>query len=296
MVFVAMTLLVRDEADIIAATIEHHLAAGVDLIMATDNGSVDGTTDILRAYQHAGVLELLHQPAHDYRQAEWVTTMARRAATVHNATWVINADADEFFWPTDSDIVDHTALPDSFQGLEDGCGGVIVHRDNLVADPSASGPWPHRLVLRDSLSLSPRGTRIGPKFCHAADPLVTVAAGNHTATGPRIGPPSEKQPLRILHTPDRGYSQYHRKIRNGGSAYAANTTAGPEVGWHWREDYDRLLAGTLAQTYADRQRGTAETTQQLTDGHLVRDTRLRDHLHNLLPHAVLPDLLHDVLH
>jgi len=280
-----MTLLVRDEADIVAAVVEHHLAAGVDLIIATDNGSVDGTAEILREYADTGVVELHHEPAHDYRQSEWVTRMARRAAAVHGASWVLNADADEFFWPP--------ALPAALGDVTD--GGVVVPRDNLVADPAATGSWPHRLVLRDPLSLSPRGTRIGPKLCHVGDPEVTVAAGNHAASGPLAGAVSAARPLRILHAPDRGFAQYHRKIHNGGSAYAANTTVGQEVGWHWREDYDRLRAGTLAATYESRQRGAAAVATQLASGELVRDTRLRDRLESLVPDAVRPELLRKVL-
>ncbi len=281
--FVVMTLLVRDEADIVAAVVEHHLAAGVGLVVATDNGSVDGTAEILAAYQDAGVLELHHEPAHDYRQAEWVTRMARRAAAVHGADWVVNADADEFLWAPDP-------LPEVFAAVRG--GGVVVPRDNLVAAPDATGSWVHRLVLRDELSLSPRGTRIGPKFCHVGDPDVSVAYGNHTAEGPRIGPPESAHPLRMLHVPDRGAEQYRRKIRNGGSAYAANTVVSAEVGWHWREDYARLHDGTFDETYASRQTTLAE---RVSRGELVPDTRLRDRLRALVPHAVLPEQLAKVV-
>ena len=50
-----MTLLARDEADIVDAQIAFHLHAGVDFVVATDNRSEDGTTEILERYERAGV-------------------------------------------------------------------------------------------------------------------------------------------------------------------------------------------------------------------------------------------------
>ena len=52
-----MTLLVRDEQDILATNIEYHLAEGVDLILAVDHNSTDATTAILEHYRGQGVLE-----------------------------------------------------------------------------------------------------------------------------------------------------------------------------------------------------------------------------------------------
>jgi len=63
-----MTLLARDEADIVDAQIAFHLHAGVDFVVATDNRSSDGTTEILERYERAGRLRLLQEPGDDMRQ------------------------------------------------------------------------------------------------------------------------------------------------------------------------------------------------------------------------------------
>ena len=92
-----MTLLVRDEADIVDAQIAYHLHAGVDFVVATDNRSEDATLEILERYARDGVLYLIREPGDDLRQSEWVTRMARLATTDFGADWILNADADEFW-------------------------------------------------------------------------------------------------------------------------------------------------------------------------------------------------------
>ena len=98
-----LTLLCRDEADILESMLRFHLAQGVDRIIATDNGSVDGSLEILQRFERRGQLTLLEESEHTHDQAVWVTRMARMAAAM-GADWVINSDADEFWWPHQGDL------------------------------------------------------------------------------------------------------------------------------------------------------------------------------------------------
>ena len=75
-----LTLLCRDEADILENMLRFHLEQGVDWIIATDNGSVDGSLAILQRYERQGRLQLIQEPEHTHDQAVWVTRMARIAA------------------------------------------------------------------------------------------------------------------------------------------------------------------------------------------------------------------------
>ena len=79
-------------ANIVDAQIAFHLSAGVDFVVATDNRSEDGTAEILDRYQRAGVLHLLREHGDDMRQDEWVTQMARMAATEFGAEPYVNID------------------------------------------------------------------------------------------------------------------------------------------------------------------------------------------------------------
>ncbi len=76
-----MTLLARDEADIVDAQLAFHLNAGVDFVIATDNLSQDGTTEILESYAKTGQLHLIREDGQYLQQAEWITRMGRLAAS-----------------------------------------------------------------------------------------------------------------------------------------------------------------------------------------------------------------------
>jgi hypothetical protein len=282
-----VTLLVRDEIDVIAANIEFHLAQGAERLIVTDNGSVDGTADVLEQYRRAGVVDVINEPTHDYSQSAWVTRMARLAFDTYDAAWIVNADADEFWVSHDRS----RRLSDEFAGITSGFDTVTARRQDLRSRRRDVANWSKSLVWRDTETQWQDGRPLGPKSAHRGLPDVTVAQGNHAVTANRPLRTFPSEPIDILHVPLRGWPQFESKIRNGGSSYAANTQLGPEAGWHWRADYELLKAGTLHAAYQSRQLGMGDVAAGLRSGRIVRDVWLRDYLRALLPSAVLPEML-----
>ncbi len=271
---VILTLLCRNEADIIASTVEFHLRRGVDLILATDNGSNDDTVSILERYQRQGVLQLLHEPSHTHDQAVWVSRMARLAAVEHGADWVIHCDADEFWWPRSGSFQAELAQVPADQMA------VQVERFNFLPPPpetTSDQPFHQRQTLRERQSLNSLGDPLPGKVCHRAHAAIRVSDGNHGVFLDGDLLPSPAHPgLEILHFPIRSYAQLERKIRDGAEALARNTRVAPEVGLTWRRLYDQhLLNGTLPEYYAGLRPDPDALAQGLASGDLLEDLRLQ---------------------
>jgi hypothetical protein len=272
-----LTLLVRDEEDILRANLEYHLSQGVDFVLATDNGSVDQTVEILEEYEKLGVLRLIHEPSDDYSQARWVTRMARLAFVEHDADWIINSDADEFWWSETGTLKSHLeAIPESVDA-------VVVPRSNFIPRPLGEDEFFQRMVIRETHSLNSLGDPLPPKVCHRAFPDVEVAQGNHSISLEKDLHVADEQRLLIFHFPLRTYSQFERKIRSGGAAYERNRELPYEYGITWRRLYRELLAGRLRSHFDSQVLSEATIRDGIEAGRLLVDRRLEDQLLKLRP-------------
>jgi kumamolisin len=217
---VVLTLLARDEVDVIETMVDYHLAQGVDAIIATDNRSRDGTRQILERYARSGRLHLLREEGNNYRQAEWVTRMARLACTELAADWVINADADEFWWPSTGD------LRSTLRRVPPEYVTVLARRRNFVPiEPVGELPFFARMTLVDPDPRTSHGAPLIPKVCHRGRPDITVVRGNHEVLGEDVGLPFDEEILTVLHFPIRSYEQLEHKVVVGANALGRRALA-----------------------------------------------------------------------
>jgi hypothetical protein len=281
-----MAMKVRDEDDVLEHNLRYHRAHGVDHFVVTDNGSTDGTPEILRRFESEGVLTLIEEPAtEDFRDEAhwWVTRMARIAATDLDADWVVHADADEFWSPVSG------TLKEALDGIPAEYGVVLAPRPEFVARPDGPGRFWERMTVREARS------RLRPKVAHRAEPDAVLHRGAHDVDVERDEGGSRHSgravmravkderaagadrlvwapvfPARVLHFPLRSLDQYRRKVEvslRGGFDDRAHDEL--------REAYEQ---GRLAELYASLAVDDAAVEAGLADGTLVEDRTLADFL------------------
>ena len=279
---IVLTLLVRDEIDIVDEFLRYHLELGVDRIVATDHMSSDGTQDVLARYEREGHLRLIRETSPTFRQSDWVTRMARLAAADLGAEWVINSDVDEFWWPRDGTLREVLeSVPLRFGLVQ----GIWRH---FVLRPGEDGLFYERMTVRRAPSTDETSS-YAPAFkaLHRADPNVVVGRGNHKAFGTKLVALRDWVPFEVLHFPVRTAAQLERKYRR-------------------REKSDLGLARHVEAAVAGfRERGVEDVVAEhlvddvaleagLADGTLTIDTRVRDRLRDPAVQPSAPTLADDV--
>jgi Glycosyl transferase family 2 len=271
---VVQTLLVRDDADIVEAQIAFHLNAGVDFVIATDHRSVDGTREILERYRDAGRLHLIEEHGEDVRQDEWVTRMARLAATDFGADWVLNTDADEFWWPRGGSLKDVLATLPTRYGVVRGCWRHFLPR------PDDGAFFAERMTVRLTRPAFPGDKRTiyhaHQKVAHRARAGVSVLIGNHDAEGDGLEPLRGWHPIEVLHFSFRSEEQMRKKAETAWGRLPSDI-----VSLHMLRLDDAYRSGDIAGFYGELAVDDEELAHGLRDGRLELDTRLRDALREI---------------
>jgi hypothetical protein len=259
-----LLMAVRDEADILADNLRFHFARGVDFAVVADNGSTDGTRDVLEQFRRDGRLAWHDEPDRGYHQSAWMTRLSHEARTKHGADWLLCCDADEFWRPHHGDLKDFVAAQ---RALVLRCA-----RQNEIAVRSPGREALPFLQQRFAPVLRPRRWRFpcaeraarelsdsavpgvllheeGPKVLARADVVDAITQGSHDIRSSRWLWRARPRDLTIHHFPIRTQSQFAAKVAAGGAAYA-RTDLPPAVGWHWRHWHACAQAGRLDEAFA----------------------------------------------
>jgi hypothetical protein len=261
-----MTLLARDEADIVADQLKFHLNAGVDFVVAMDNLSQDGTTEILESYERKGVLRLFREQG-EMRESVWRSRMARLAATEHEADWVINTDADEFWMPR------RATLKEALQAVPETFGVVWAITRHFLPRAGDMGSFADRMTVRLSLT-APLNDPTSPyrphaKAAHRADPGIVVLFGSHDVVT-QLTPLRGWYPADVLHFPFRTREQYERK--------GVRRAHGDKPLGQYVKAYEASASGRVEDFFGSLAVDDDALANGQRAGTLVVDTRLRDAL------------------
>jgi len=279
-----MTLVVRDEEDIIEANLLAHRALGVERFVILDNGSTDRTPEILERWRRAGRAEVISEPDATTAEVfqEWLTKLARIAIGDLDADWVMHNDADEFWWPLTGSLVDTlAAIPEDRQA-------VIAPRLEFVPRPDGPEPAWERMVYRE------REARVRPKIAHRAIDDIEIGPGSHRVSSATLGlpptsgrpsmrafrerpeqlpliAPAPEFPIQILHLPLRSFDQYRNRL-----AIGKRIADGSRAEWLGERLSSALDSDEHVRQWAVLVRDDADVAAAVERGELVEDTRLRD--------------------
>ena len=200
--------------------------------------------------------------------------MARLAATDFAADWVINSDADEFWWPRGA------SLRDVLDAVPARYGTVGAFLRVFVPRPETGDPVFERMTVRFS-ALAPINDPASlykpiRKVIHRAHPEIQVTRGNHALVDSPFAPLRGWFPIEVFHFPLRSLAQCEHKAKLQGTAFEQYIAKAPTA-YHARM-FEALKSGTIGEYYEAQIVDDAEVERGLGDGRLVVDSRLRDAL------------------
>lgn len=277
-----MTLLAKNDQDIIREHILFHKSMGVDGFIVTVNNSTDNTVKILNELKKSGIkIDILFEPEKNFFQDVWVDRMIKIAKNKHKADWVINADSDEFWYSNNFDLkidINKSAVGNvnvlytfltNFYPVEN-------KEDFFNSCYFIKRPLNKIEAKRFNINTKRFGESVfRRKVIHKLKGYKKIGMGNH-----RVKMKNYKEAYlcdtTIYHYIIKNYSHFGRKSIEGGMAIK-DAIKDDAIGEHWHRWYSAYLDGRLYDEYKN-EFGLEYFDYFLKNGVVVPDTSLLQYL------------------
>jgi hypothetical protein len=242
-----MIMMVRDEADIIRANLDHHYTLGFRNFVILLNCCHDATPQLVADFQTDrpdAVVCAINDPVEAYYQSDKTQAAVEFARTYFPAirrpiSWCFIADADEFI-VVEGEAGVHGLIAAAKSANKD---FICFQLCNATSSRDPECRPGTDIYTHFDVVCGSHGD-INPKHAFRLDLNVRVRMGNHAVfyegVGMDRGLVGNEFGGRMIHLPYRSAAQLQSKILNGGSAYAA-TDLEETLGRHWREMYREYL-------------------------------------------------------
>jgi hypothetical protein len=240
---------VKDEIELVAATIDHLRAIGVDLIIAWDANSTDGTRLLLQQRQSDNFwLTQFDDRDPDIDGWYGMASQAANEVAAIGIDWRLFLDADEFWIPATGQLKDCTALESSDVLVVDRFNVPLVENGPAISFPPVPRTYDKLLLItapienfRAYLRNNPdapwiRGVPV-PKVMARPELIGSLSPGFHDVVPANDKPLRRVKPgdLLIAHVPFSTQTRFAQKIRNIRNFVEVHDQyLGADLAWHWR--------------------------------------------------------------
>ncbi len=278
-----MTLLVKNEADIIEKNITTHAKLGVDSFVVMDNNSNDGTKEILEELQKRYEITIIDEKG-TYNQAKWMTKLTHIAAKKYNPKWLIPNDADEFWIPKEKSLKD--ALPKK--------GSVLtINRYNMLLYEGLKNIFESTFFVKNPIfytkesqknqdNISILLAKISPKIIVRPKGLLWIRGGNHKALHllnlrdyfKHYDKIKRYEKVEVFHYPIRSYEQFEKNIINRRELLKKRAKMGP----HYKRWVKLLNEGKLQEEFFNNILIKKEELKVLEKFGIIEKTNIKEKL------------------
>jgi len=205
-----MTILVKNEADIIEANIKTHAKLGIDAFVVMDNNSTDGTREILSKLKNQFNITIIDEKGY-YQQKKFMTKLAFIAKKLYKPDWIINNDADEFWIPNNNKSLKECL---KFKGSI-----IFIKRSNMIIDEKSNSWKDFKYHVSNQINYNNGESniilgKIGRKVIVNPHGLIKINSGNHSAEHIAFWKKLEIDTIHIYHYPIRNFTQFELNIKN----------------------------------------------------------------------------------